>query len=195
MNIVRSSAKLSRLSLRQNTSQWACLACRRAYSTGAEAQTPPLLLKLRNDLKTAMRERDASRRDVLKAVFAEVTNASKTTTPIETDVQLLSLLRKKITAADAAMTQFKQAGRQDLVQQEQEQAAILKEYASGISLMSPEDVRQAVMDTVIELRAQEPGLRAGNVMKALFAPGGRLEGKPLDKSTVPGLVKDALANS
>ena len=186
-SIWRANARLS--------PQWICQACRRAHSTPAAAGAPPLLLKLRNDLKTAMKAKDTNRLNVLRALLADVTNAAKTPSPITTDMQLLALLRKRSASAKAAGDEFKAAGRQDLTDREEGQARILEEYAGGVQTMSIERVRQAVQEVVSELRANDPALKAGSVMKALFAPGGKLDGQPVEKSVVPGLVKELLAPS
>ena len=82
-------------------SQNICPQCRH-YATTSEPSTlqaPPLLLKLRSDLKTAMKAKDTPRLNVLRALLADVTNSAKTSNPIKTDMQLLSLLRKRAAAA------------------------------------------------------------------------------------------------
>lgn len=142
-----------------------------------------------------MKAKDTSRLNVLRGLLADVTNSAKSNSPIQSDMQLLSLLRKRSAAAKAAGEEFKAAGREDLVEQERGQATILNEYAGGVETMSVDDVRQAVTEVVQELRAQDPGLKAGTVMKMLFAPGGRLDGKPVEKSVVPGMVKEVLSSS
>lgn len=168
--------------------QWICPQCR-FYSS----PPPPLLLtKLRTDLKTAMKAKDTIRLNVLRSLISEVHNAEKSSTPIKSDMQLLSLLRKRQAAAKAASEEFKGAGRQDLVEREEGQVKILDEYAGGIETMAVEDVKAAVRETVEALKVKEPSLKPGNVMKALFAPGGALDGKNVEKSTVPGFVKELL---
>ncbi|QIX00711.1 hypothetical protein AMS68_006228 [Peltaster fructicola] len=172
------------------SSRWVCASCQRAYSDAPSA--PPLLLKLRNDLKTAMKTKDTQRLNVLKSLLADITNAGKTNNPIQTDMQLLSLLQKRSTAARTAGEEFKAAGRADLLAQEETQASILDEYAGGVETMSVADITEAVKTLVLELRSSEPGVRAGEVMKALFKEGGALASKPVDRKLVPGIVKQVL---
>ena len=180
--------------LRQLPSRnWQLSQCRK-YSAPAPATAsgPPLLLKLRTDLKTAMRAKDTARLNVLRSLLAEVTNAAKSPNPVKTDMQLLSMLRKRQVAAKAASAEFKAAGREDLVEKEQGQVDILDEYAGGVQTMAIEDVKAAIKSTIDELKAKTPDLKAGSVMKAIFAPGGSLDGKNVEKSTVPGIVKELL---
>lgn len=180
--------------LRQLPSRnWTLTQCRNyAAPSPASLPAPPLLLKIRNDLKTAMRAKDTARLNVLRSLLAEVTNAAKSPNPVKTDMQLLSMLRKRQAAAKAASIEFKAAGRDDLVEKEQAQVDVLDEYSGDVELMATEDVKAAIQSTIDELKAKTPDLKAGPVMKAIFAPGGSLDGKNVEKSTVPGIVKELL---
>jgi uncharacterized protein YqeY len=102
------------------------------------------------------------------------------------------MLKKRQVAAKAASAEFKAAGREDLVEKEQGQVDILNEYAGDVQIMAIEDVKAAIKSTIDELKAKTPDLKAGSVMKAIFAPGGSLDGKNVEKSTVPGIVKELL---
>ncbi|KAI7090650.1 hypothetical protein KC356_g1309 [Hortaea werneckii] len=173
-----------------------CASCRH-YATAPSSTSlpaPPLLLKLRKDLKTAMQQKDTPRLNVLRALLAEVTSSAKSPNPIKTDLQLLSVLRKRAAAAKAARAEFEKAGRQDLVDREDGQASIIDEYAGGVETMSVEDVKVAVEKTIAEAKeaAQGKAVQMGEVMKKILGPGGALEGKPVEKSEVARLVKDIL---
>lgn len=143
-----------------------------------------------------MKEKDSNRLNVLRGLLAEVTNAAKTNNPIKSDMQLLSLLRKRAASAKQASTEFKSAGRQDLVESEEKQAKVLEEYAGDVETMSNDDIRDVVMEVVEDLKAQQTGkLNMGDVLKKLLAPGGRLDGKPVERSEVARLVKEVLTLS
>ncbi|KAK1079681.1 hypothetical protein LTR48_008033, partial [Friedmanniomyces endolithicus] len=73
-----------------------------------------------------MQQKDKTRLAVVRALLADVMNAAKTSSPIQTDMQLLSLLRKRVAAAQTAKAEFAGAGRQDLVEQEEQQAKVLE---------------------------------------------------------------------
>lgn len=174
---------------------YVCPRCRQyATPSASSLPAPPLLLKLRTDLRTAMKEKDTARLNVLRALLAEVTNLAKTQKPIKTDMQLLSLLRKRAAAAKAASGEFKSAGRQDLVEQEDKQASIMEEYAGGVETLPESDIREAVSKAVEEVEAATSGkTNMGDVLKKLLAPGGSLDGKPVDKGEVAKVVKEVLA--
>jgi uncharacterized protein YqeY len=194
MSVKMSQHLLRTPALRQLPSRNALFSQCRRYATPASSDppAPPLLLKLRTDLKSAMRAKDTPRLNVLRSLLAEVTNAAKSPSPVKTDMQLLSMLRKRQAAAKAASAEFKAAGREDLVEKEQGQVDILNEYAGGVETMTVEDVKAAIKSTIDELKAKTPDLKAGPVMKAIFAPGGSLDGKNVEKSMVPGIVKELL---
>ncbi|KAK5108031.1 hypothetical protein LTR62_008866 [Meristemomyces frigidus] len=170
-----------------------CIYCRH-YASPSETPAPPLLLKLRSDLKTAMRAKDTPRLDVLRAILAEVTNAGKTSSPIKSDMQLVSLLRKRASAAKTASAEFQSAGRQDLVEQEEKQASIMEGYAGEVEVMGVESLRKAVQSVVDEVTAVAEGkVNMGVVLKKLIGPGGSLDGKAVEKVEVSRLVKEILA--
>ncbi|TVY12497.1 Altered inheritance of mitochondria protein 41, partial [Lachnellula arida] len=117
------------------------LCCVRGYATGANTPAP-MLLKIRKDLKSAMQNKDANRLLVLRALLSQTLNASKTSSPINTDMQMLSLLRKSSAQSRAASEEFKRNGREDLARKEEDQIRVLEEYAGGVSVVGEEEVRR-----------------------------------------------------
>lgn len=73
-----------------------------------------------------MRAKDTHRLTVLRALLAQTLNASKTSSPISTDAQVLSLLRKNTSASKSAAEEFTTAGRQDLADKENAQIEVPK---------------------------------------------------------------------
>ncbi len=160
----------------------------RPYSS--DAATPPLLQKLKGDLKAAMRAKDANRLSVLRTIMSANLNASKTASPIRTDVQLVALMRKIAKGAEDAAAEARAAGRQDLVDKEAAQMAILDEYmqGSGVATLGEAELRAAVESAVQEVKAAgaEGKSIMGDVMKKLNAA---LEGKDVDKKSLAEMVK------
>ncbi|KAF2484966.1 Yqey-like protein-domain-containing protein [Neohortaea acidophila] len=181
------SRNLSRL-------RYICPQCRGYADVSAP---PPLLIKLRKDLKTAMQNKDTNRLNVLRSLIADVTNAAKTSSPIKTDMQILSLLRKRQAAAKQASEEFKAAGRQDLVEKEQGQVGVLEEYAGSVETISADDIREVVIRVVNDSKEQRPDGQAniGEVLKKLLGAGGSLDGKPVDRKEVSRIVKEVLTMS
>lgn len=131
---------------------------------------------------------DFSRLNVLRSIIAESNNASKTASPIRTDLQVLALLRKKAASARDASKQFAEAERKDLQAKEDAQAAVMDEYATQVEVMAEEDVEKAVKDTIEQLKVSTQNVRPGEVLKKLFEPGGMLDGKPVEKGPIAQTV-------
>ncbi|KAJ5885774.1 hypothetical protein N7504_011610 [Penicillium tannophilum] len=158
------------------------------------ATTPPMMATLRADLKTAMRAKDTARLNVLRALISETNNAAKTSSPLETDIQLLSLIRRRSKAAQEAAELFANENRADLKAKEDEQVVILEEYAGQIKTMPIEELEAIIAKQIAKLQAKGETVRQGPLIGALFTKGGPLDGKPVNKADVPALVKKALAN-
>ncbi|KAI3318628.1 GatB/YqeY domain-containing protein [Xylariaceae sp. AK1471] len=166
-------------------------ASSRNYS---DVPTPPLLLKLKADLKTAMRAKDAARLSVLRGILASTLNASKTSSPITTDAALVALLRKQARSCADARAEFAAAGRDDLVAKEDAQIGVLGEYmaGSGVEELGGEKLVGIVRDVVTKIG--DGKAKMGEVMKALLAPGGPLDGKNVEKSELARVVKEVMGS-
>lgn len=171
---------------------------RQPYSTPSSttasnpANTPPFLQKLKGDLKTAMRSKDAPRLSVLRSVITTTLNASKTDKPIETDVQLVNLLRKAQRSSLDAASEFQAAGRADLAGKEEEQARIAQEYIeeTGVKVLSDEELRALVKDAIEAAKAEGAPEKAmiGHVMKKAVTP--RQKEMVGDWGRVPEMVRE-----
>ncbi|KAJ5888989.1 hypothetical protein N7495_009030 [Penicillium taxi] len=154
---------------------------------------PPLMTTLRTDLKTAMRAKDTPRLNVLRALISETNNAAKTASPIQTDIQLLSLIRKRAAAAKDAAQQFAEAERPDLKEKEDQQITILEEYAGQVETLSTEEVQAMITQELAPFKTAGTKPQIGQVLKLLFGKGGSLEGKPVDGKEVSAIVKDTIS--
>ena len=165
--------------------------CLRTFTSSTpfrtEASTNNLILsRLKDDLKSAMRAKDKPRLNVLRAILAEITNASKTPKPIENDTSLLSLLQKQITASEKAIGEFENAKRQDLVDKEREQVGILQQYEKEIPKLSDDDFTGILEQIRKELEGKEA--KFGQVMKAVVE---KIAGRPVDMGYVTQKIKEA----
>jgi uncharacterized protein YqeY len=165
----------------------------RFYSDEASLAPPPLLLKLKGDLKTAMRAKDAPRLSVLRAIMSANLNASKTDKPIRTDLQLIALIRKMERNAAAAIEEAKAANRDDLVEKEQLQADILHEYVEGSGVKSiGVDELKAIIQTAIKASrdaGEAEKSMTGAVIKRVKAA---TDGQDVDNKELASLVREAL---
>lgn len=145
-------------------------------------------------MKTAMQNKDSNRLSVLRALLSQTLNASKTSNPINTDMQMLALLRKSAAASRAASEEFKGAGRQDLADKEELQVKIMEEYAGGVETLGEEQIRGAVAGVVAKMKAEGGKMQMGDVLKRVFAPEALGE-KPVDKGEVAKIVKQIMAEA
>ncbi|KAI9678321.1 MAG: hypothetical protein M1817_006267 [Caeruleum heppii] len=169
-----------------------CLRCRHASTISATPAPPPMLLKIRADLKAAMKNKDTNRLNVLRALLADTTNAAKTARPIQTDLQLLALLRSRIATSSTSAAQFASAGRADLQEKEAAQITVLEEYASGVDTVPEAEVTRAVEDVIASMKQQGQRCDMGAVLKKVLGAGGHLEGKPVERGDVARVVKHVI---
>ncbi|KAH0544277.1 hypothetical protein FGG08_001540 [Glutinoglossum americanum] len=138
----------------------------------------------------AMRAKDTNRLSVLRSILTEVTNLSKTKSPINKDIQLLALLRKRTAAAKTAADEFKTHQRPDLADKEELQGKILEEYLGQVEVVSEAEIRKAVEDVVERLRSGGEKVDIGAVLENLLGERGELGAKPVDRGDVARVVKE-----
>ncbi|KAE8447811.1 hypothetical protein EG329_010205 [Mollisiaceae sp. DMI_Dod_QoI] len=141
-----------------------------------------------------MQNKDSNRLSVLRGLLSQTLNASKTSNPINTDMQMLALLRKSANASKAASEEFKSAGRQDLADKEDLQVRIMEEYAGDVEVLGEQEIRDAVGKVVEGLRSEGSKLAMGDVLKRVFGPE-VLGEKPVEKGDVARIVKEMLAKA
>jgi uncharacterized protein YqeY len=139
-----------------------------------------------------MQKKDSNRLSVLRGILSQTLNASKTSNPINTDMQMLALLRKSANAGRAAQEEFKGAGRMDLVEKEENQIKIIEEYAGGVEVVGEEEIRDTVRRTVEAMKAEGAKVGMGDVLKKVFSPE-VLGEKMVEKRDVAKIVKQILA--
>ncbi|KEY74258.1 hypothetical protein S7711_00415 [Stachybotrys chartarum IBT 7711] len=165
----------------------------RLYSSTSEDAPPPLLQKLKGDLKTAMRAKDAPRLSVLRTIMSANLNASKTSSPIRTDVQLVGLIRKLQKASHDSVADAEAAGRNDLVEKEQQQIKIYDEYLadSGVQALSVDELSALIQSTIEEVQAAGTEIKnlGQETMKRIVAA---VKGKDVDMKTVSKMVQEAV---
>jgi len=136
-----------------------------------------LLDRMNEDLKGAMRARDALRISVLRMTLSEVKNAriKKGKDETLTDDEVAQVLRSAVKKREEAVAEFRPAGRHDLADKEAAEAAILKDYL-------PETLEGEALNAAVEAAISESNAQSikdlGKVIKALMAAHpGRVDGK------------------
>ncbi|KAL4905132.1 hypothetical protein BDW74DRAFT_19338 [Aspergillus multicolor] len=165
------------------------------WNSTASPSLPPLLATLKTDLKTAMRAKDTDRLNVIRALISETNNSLKTSSPIQTDLQLLALIRKRAAASKESAQQFVEANRPDLKEKEDKAQAILEEYGNQVQTMGVDEIKQIVTEQVSKMKAAGAKVEIGIVLKSLFAPQGPLDGKPAERSEVAKITKEVVSSA
>ena len=144
--------------------------------------------QLQADMKTAMRDGDAQRRDTLRMAIAAVQNAAKDKRDDLTDEETLAVLAKQVKTRRESIKAYTDAGRDDLAAKEQAEIDVLQPYLP--EQMSEDEVRKLVDEAVASTGATSPR-DMGRVMGALMPKTkGRADGK-----LVSSLVNEALAKA
>lgn len=124
--------------------------------------------RLRADLTTAMKSRDALRASTLRMVLTALTNAEvagKEAVALS-DEQVLAVLTSEAKKRREAATAYDDAGRTEQAAQERAELDVLTEYLP--EQLDAEEVAAMVRDTIAELGVGDAGMKAmGRVMGAL----------------------------
>jgi len=125
----------------------------------------PLKERLRTDLTAAMRSRDKVRSGTIRMVIAAISEAEVAGSQARelTDEQVLDVVVREAKKRREATEAFTAAGRPELAEKEQAEAAVLADYLP--QAMTPEEVSAVVSAAIAAAGAAELGLRGmGKVM-------------------------------
>ena len=84
--------------------------------------------QLKEDLKTAMRDKDNVKRDSIRAINTMIKQIEVDERKELNDEDVIKLIQKGIKQREEAVVQYKAASREDLVQKEQEQIDVFMLY-------------------------------------------------------------------
>ena len=143
--------------------------------------------RITEDMKTAMRARDAERLSTIRMLLAACKQREVDERIVLDDATVVGLVDKLIKQRKDSITAFEQGGRPDLVAKESAEVTVLQAYLP--QRLSAAEVGAAIAALVAELGASGPG-DMGKVMAAAKA---LLAGKA-EMALVSAAVKQALAN-
>jgi uncharacterized protein YqeY len=147
---------------------------------------PTLKDRITEDMKAAMRAREAERLGAIRLLLAAIKQKEVDERIVADDAQVAAIVDRLIKQRRDSIAQFEQAGRTDLADREKAEVAVLSAYLPAQA--SDEEVAAAVDAAIAQAGAAGPQ-DMGKVM-ALLKPG--LAGKA-DLSKVSGIVKGRLA--
>ena len=145
-----------------------------------------LIARIKEELDTARRERDADRRDALALILSSLLSAEKELLrPLHDEEELQVLQRERKRRVEAAEA-FRAGGREEQAESEERELAVLEEFM-------PEPLSEEELETIIDDAIAECGATSmrdlGRVMADVMPQiAGRADG-----STVSQLVHEKLA--
>ena len=142
--------------------------------------------QITDDMKTAMRAKDALRLGTIRMLLAAIKQREVDERIVLDDAAVVAIVDKSIKQRKDSITAFQGAGRTDLVDQESAELLVLQGYLPA--RLSADEITAAVAAIVANLGANGPG-EMGKVMAAVKA---QLAGKA-EMGAVSAAVKAALS--
>lgn len=142
--------------------------------------------RINDDMKAAMRARQADRLSTIRMLLAAVKQREVDERIALDDAQIVGVVDKLIKQRKDSIAAFRQAGRSDLVDKESAEVTVLEGYLP--QRLSADDIGREVAAIIAELGASGPG----DMGKVMSAAKGRLAGKA-DMAQVSVAVKQALS--
>jgi uncharacterized protein YqeY len=125
-----------------------------------------LKTKLNDDMKKYMKEKNTKALNAIKILKTEIKKAEVEKQRELNEDEIISLIRKQIKMRQDSIEQYKSAGREDLVSEEEYELNILKEYLPPE--MSDEELEKIIQNIISELGENAKfGQVMGKAMKEL----------------------------
>lgn len=142
--------------------------------------------QLKSELKTAMLAKDKARVGTIRLLMAEIKQKEVDTRTVLNDEEIIAVLTRMVKQRKDSISQFEAAGRQDLVDVESAEIAVLQAFL-------PQPLSEAEIDTLIDSTVTQlaaTGMQdMGKVMNALRP---QLQGRA-DMGLVSAKIKARLA--
>ena len=147
----------------------------------------PLMERIQKDLTQAMMSKDELRLSVLRMVKSALKYKEIEKVRALEDGEALQVLQTLLKQRRESVEQFAKGGRQDLVDKETKEIAILEAYL-------PAGASDSDMNDAIEAAIKETGANSPKAMGAVIkAAKSRLEGKTVDGKTLSDRVRERLS--
>ncbi len=147
-----------------------------------------LKTRLNEDFKAALRSGDKLRVSVIRLLTALIKNREVEKRGPLTDSEVIQAISTSCKQRQEAIEQFRQGGRQDLVEKEAAELAILQSYLP--TALTPEELQAMVLDAIREVQATS--LKEMGKVMAILMP--RVTGRA-DGKMVNTLVREALSKN
>lgn len=147
----------------------------------------PLKDRLDEDLKSAIRAQDALRRNVLRSLRSEVHNEEiAQQKPLDDDDAIIGVISRQVRQRRESISEFRKGNRDDLVQREESELAVLLEYLP--QQLTPEEIADLARQAVSEVGARGPGDKGRVMGKLMPNVRGRADGSVVNE-VVTGILE------
>jgi uncharacterized protein YqeY len=147
----------------------------------------PLKDRLDEDLKSAIRAQDALRRNVLRSLRSEVHNEEiAQQKPLDDDDAIIGVISRQVRQRRESISEFRKGRRDDLVQREESELAVLLEYLP--QQLTPEEIADLAREAVGEVGARGPGDKGKVMGKLMPMVRGRADGSVVNE-VVTGILE------
>jgi uncharacterized protein YqeY len=145
-----------------------------------------LKAKILEDIKTAMKNKEAERLSAIRMLQAAVKYREIELRPNEiSEADVMGVVKKLAKQRKDSITEFEKAGRQDLVAKEKFELSVLEQYLPA--QMSAEQVAKIVEEVIKEQNATSQKQMGGVIKEVMNRTGGTADGK-----TISDLVRSKL---
>ena len=107
--------------------------------------------QLKEDVKTAMREKDVVKRDSVRAINTMIKQIEVDERRELSDEEIVKIIQKGIKQREEAIVQYQNAGRDDLVEVEQAQIEVFKAYLP--QQLSDEELETGMKEVIAQVKA------------------------------------------
>jgi len=142
--------------------------------------------QIKSDIKDAMRAKDTVKRDTLRNIQAAVKQIEVDERRDVTDTDLETIMMKYLKQREDAKTQFADAGRNDLVEKEDAEIAIVKAYL-------PEPMDDTELESVLKEVIASVGAESMKDMGKVMGAAKAVIGSRADGGRINVLVKKLLS--
>lgn len=141
--------------------------------------------RLLNDLKESMKNKNLIRKNTIQMIRAAILQVEKDKQIELTEEQVIEIIAKETKKRKDAQIEFEKSGREDLINQNNEEIAILSEYL-------PKQLSEEEIEIIVKKVIEETGATTMKDMGTVMKKSKEQIGVAADGKTVSEIVKKLL---
>ncbi len=141
--------------------------------------------QLKEDLKTAMRAKEIVKRDAIRAINTMIKQIEVDERKELSDEDVITLIQKGVKTRNESIAQYKEAGRDDLIEKEQAQIDVFSVYL-------PKQLSDEELESEIKAIVEEVGATSMKDMGKIMGPAKAKLGGSADGRRINEMVKKIL---